>query len=179
LANQYKEEFPPLLPEGMHSRTLAEIRQLCVAQFPNSTERAAIMDGLEGMVALIAKHGISGEMWVDGSFTTQKLNPGDVDFVLFTPVAIYNAGSEEQQQFLDSMNDGPDSKREEYRAKYRCDTHWFSEYPSSSQLYALTLATRRLWDKEGFGRSVGTGEVKGIVTLMIAAAESSSAKGGA
>lgn len=77
-----KEEFPPLLEPGFHVTTLADLRSGCVTAFPLSKSRAQIMDGLEKFVDMLRSEGIVGDLWIDGSFMTQKLDPEDVDIVL-------------------------------------------------------------------------------------------------
>jgi hypothetical protein len=48
-----KQEFPPLLGEGFHQMSLADMEDLCVVRFPLSTTRADIMAGLELIVKQI------------------------------------------------------------------------------------------------------------------------------
>ncbi|MBZ5601829.1 MAG: hypothetical protein LAO79_05935 [Acidobacteriia bacterium] len=78
----HKQEFPPLLPQGFHSRSLEEVRELCVTNFKESTVRAEIMAGLEAIYEQAQSLGIDGEIWLDGSFLTEKINPEDADFIL-------------------------------------------------------------------------------------------------
>ena len=40
------------------------------------------MVGLRAMVGLLTADGIRGNLWIDGSFVTKKLEPDDVDVVL-------------------------------------------------------------------------------------------------
>ena len=63
-----KDEFPPLLPEGFHSKALADIRTLCVdnPQFARSSTRERIMGRLDAAVKRLADAGIVGELWIDG-----------------------------------------------------------------------------------------------------------------
>jgi hypothetical protein len=70
-----KPDFPPLLPEGLHPTTIAELRELCVAGFPLSNGRERIMAGLEAVVQRLEQEGIVGDLWVDGSFMTQAIEP--------------------------------------------------------------------------------------------------------
>jgi len=43
----FKSEFPPLLADGLHRKTMTELRQLCLASFASSVTRGRIMQGLE------------------------------------------------------------------------------------------------------------------------------------
>jgi hypothetical protein len=82
VAGAGKQEFPPLLPAGFHRMDMPGLRRLAVVRFPDSFTRPAIMTHLEQIIDRINASGIRGEIWVDGSFLTEKLNPEDVDVLL-------------------------------------------------------------------------------------------------
>ena len=92
------DEFPPLLPEGRHPMSIEVLRQQCVERFPLSRTRAKIMAGLAEVIERLIQHRVVGELWVDGSFLTEKINPGDVDVVLRVPSSVYDDGTSEQKQ---------------------------------------------------------------------------------
>ena len=77
-----KTEFSPLLPEGLHPKTLDEVEMICVHGFHLSTTRSIIMDGLRLMVQKLEQAGIQGDLWINGSFLTVKIDPEDVDIAL-------------------------------------------------------------------------------------------------
>ena len=79
-----KRDFPALFPYGEHTLTMADLRTRCVAPFPKSGRRDALMLALEALVDSLAALGIPGEIWVNGSFCTKKEDPGDIDMVLRT-----------------------------------------------------------------------------------------------
>jgi hypothetical protein len=97
-----KEEFPPLLGEGLHPKTLAELRAHCVAQprFKDSPTRDDIMGRLESAVQRLIDAGIAGVVWVDGSFLTEKYQPNDVDLVVRIDSAFYDVATLEQLNVL-------------------------------------------------------------------------------
>ena len=70
-----KAEFSPLLPLGRHEMTLAHLRQVCVDRFPLSATRPVIMGGLEKVINKLLEDAVKGEVWVDGSFVTEKMDP--------------------------------------------------------------------------------------------------------
>ncbi len=74
-----KLDYPPILPDGLHQKNLEEVQVLCVDAFPLSASRVRLMAGLRAMVDLLTTDGVSGNLWVDGSFLTKKLEPEDVD----------------------------------------------------------------------------------------------------
>ena len=76
------QDFPPLLPDGLHPRTLDEVQALCVNAFPLSQSRPRLLTGLRALVQALSEDGFRADLWVDGSFVTGKLNPADIDVVL-------------------------------------------------------------------------------------------------
>lgn len=82
MAGESKEEFPPLLAPGFYDIGIDGVRRLCVARFPDSVTRPSIMAGLDTVISMIQRTGIKGEVRIDGSFLTEKLNPDDSDIIL-------------------------------------------------------------------------------------------------
>jgi hypothetical protein len=79
-----------LLPPGIHEATLGEVRR----RFGGSNQvRLSLMKGLSEVVVR-AKRAGAKYMLVDGSFVTDKKDPGDWDAVLVFPVEC-NAASED------------------------------------------------------------------------------------
>jgi hypothetical protein len=93
VAGADKQEFPPLLAAGFHKTDLAGLRRLAVIRFPDSFTRPSIMTHLEQIVGRINSAAIAGEIWVDGSFLTEKLNPEDVDVLLVVRLVIIPVNS--------------------------------------------------------------------------------------
>jgi hypothetical protein len=83
-------EYPPLLPIGRHQMSMADLRQLCVSEFPLSTTRDRIMSGFEEVVRKLDSVGIVGEVWVNGSFLTKKIDPNDIDASLRLQVDVWD-----------------------------------------------------------------------------------------
>ena len=78
-------EFPPLLPDGLHARTIDRINEECVDAFPDSESRPDLIGGLRSVLETLRSVGIHGTLWIDGSFVTEKLNPNDIDVLLYIP----------------------------------------------------------------------------------------------
>lgn len=71
-------ELTGLLPAGIHDATFDEIR----ATFGSGNDtRSEIMAGLGDLAAVIRTATVIKELYVDGSFATNKPVPGDVDVV--------------------------------------------------------------------------------------------------
>ena len=97
----YPPDFSSLFPLGFHHVTLANVEQVCVDLFPLSTIRGTIFKGLVTFVATLETAKVAGEIWADGSFLTEKINPKDIDLVLRVDGELYNSGTVEQRQAID------------------------------------------------------------------------------
>ena len=62
--------------EGLHALTVAHHR------FVLSRTRPEIMRNLWIVAASLCNWAISCELWIDGSFLTEKIDPKDVDFMV-------------------------------------------------------------------------------------------------
>jgi len=96
----YKEEYPPLFPIGFHDRSIDDLQPIGVDAFKTSSTRQKILDGLRIVVTRVASVGIIGEIWVDGSFVTQKIDPTDVDILLMVNGAFFDSANSEQQEAM-------------------------------------------------------------------------------
>lgn len=127
-----KSEFPPLLPEGLHSKVLDDLQSLCVDAFPLSSSRPRLMNGLRTLVRNLAGTGVHADLWVDGSFVTAKLNPEDIDVVLC--FGDQEELTETQHQFLRRLRSQSTTQANYARLHYGCD---FYVAPQSGRAYWL------------------------------------------
>jgi len=78
--------FPPLLPSGFHEHDDESLRLLCVDAFPNSERRGMLycnyIQLMSDVRSINKQFKCFDEIWVDGSFTTEKPEPDDIDMLL-------------------------------------------------------------------------------------------------
>ncbi|KYQ97925.1 hypothetical protein AWY96_05175 [Serratia plymuthica] len=78
--------FPPLFPPGFHDLDENKIKLLCVDVFPNSVRRSILYCNYIQLMTNIRSINMQFkcfvEVWVDGSFTTEKPEPDDIDMLL-------------------------------------------------------------------------------------------------
>lgn len=67
-----------MLPEGVHETTIQEIRE----SLGFTDRRQELVHGLERYLQVWETHGLLDHVIIDGSFVTQKAEPGDVDILL-------------------------------------------------------------------------------------------------
>lgn len=82
-----KPDFQPLLAAGYHTMAWPEIVATCLTPFSGSSTRPTLVTQLEQFVAELRRMGLQGVLWLDGSFVTDKHDPGDVDLVYVPDLA--------------------------------------------------------------------------------------------
>jgi uncharacterized protein DUF6932 len=153
-------DLPPLFPVGFHRLTIENVEQVCVDQFPLSTIRATIFGVLTTFVQTLEAAQIAGELWADGSYLTEKINPKDIDLVLRVDGALYNSGTPEQRQAIDWVIANQ-------KLTLRCDSYAFFEYPPGDSLHDEGQWWYSYWHRQwGFSRE---SDLKGIVVLSLSA----------
>lgn len=150
-----KPEFPPLLSLGFHPMTLGDVRSLCVGAFPLSRTRDRIMVGLELVARKLHSGGIKGQIWVNGSFLTEKIDPADSDVLLCLKDSFCQSATESQLRRIEWM--------QSVKKRHLCDGYLLIEYPEGHHLYPLTEWNRAYWIRQ-FGFTRGN-EVKGIAVI--------------
>ena len=154
-----KEEFPPLLEPGFHVMTLADLRVKCVVAFSLSKSRSKIMDGLDKFVDMLRGESVVGDLWIDGSFMTQKLDPEDVDVVLSVQSSFHENGTEAQQALVDLV------AAADFKPDYFCDAYVLWQYGQDDDLYAHGESQRAYWIRQfGFSRGV---DKKGMALIQL------------
>lgn len=80
------------LPEGLHDATLEEIEHT-FGSFNGSDVRVRLFEQLRAFCQEVRFWGNAAEILIDGSFTTNRQRPGDVDIIL-----VYRADFDLQSQ---------------------------------------------------------------------------------
>jgi hypothetical protein len=152
------ELLPPFdangnLPAGEHHPTRADFESRFV-HVPNSTTRSAIYNGWNLYRAALQNVGIepAATMLLDGSFTTHKRDPADLDLAVEVDASDMAAAAH--------LVGGPQMKNQ-----YLCDAYGIVVYPVGTPEHASTEAMRAYWRK-WFARD-RAGNTKGIVFASV------------
>lgn len=147
---------------GLHEITLDGLRQMCHLDFPLSKTRESILNGLvDFLVKLRAAAITSGEVWIDGSFLTRKIDPQDVDFVVCVDADVYDNGTVEQKAFMDSI------ANDDWKSPNFCDCYLSLAWPAGHALHNEGELNREYWKKQ-FGTS-RNGDPKGMAVIRLEA----------
>lgn len=82
-----KEDYPALLPGGVHRVDIEALKLLAVNPFPDDNRRAMHFDSFCVWYRALLASRVSCKIWVCGSFMTSKPEPRDIDVVLWGPRA--------------------------------------------------------------------------------------------
>ncbi len=144
--------------------SLEELYQFTVRnpRFTLSRTREQIMRNLWIVAGQLQRWRIGGELWVDGSFLTEKIDPGDVDFVLVLPEGFVRGATPEQIAIIEWLCE--DNKQPAKRALL-CDAYSLYRVPAGDPDYADFVALDAYWKKQ-FGTS-RDGKRKGIISVAL------------
>lgn len=154
-----KFDYPPLLAPGRHTMMLKEIETRCVQAFPGNLRRAALYRALEEFVAKFGEVGLACEIWVDGSFLTEKPEPGDVDVTVIMEADV-GAALTAPQRALVAQAEGnafaPD-----------LDTFAFVKFSTDNPLYRDAHADAAYTWGEQYQLECGDQWLKGFAVLRL------------
>src|SRR5437867_4233140 len=105
------------------------------------------MKGLEDIVGHLVRDGIAGELWVNGTFLTKKIDPRDVHVLLILSSAFVDNATLAQRNCLAWFGSN-------LKASHLCDTYIHTEFPANDPRYWEGDFMRAYWTKQfGFSRS--------------------------
>jgi len=124
-----------LVPHQPLPVDLRTMERVFVEALPSSQTRQRLfvhfLRYLEGFKSRVGRR---FTVWVNGSYVTQRLNPKDLDFVVFLDYRVY----EEQEPFLDKF--WSFSLEAE-----GLDAYLVKAFPAGHPLHQQTLSDRALW----------------------------------
>jgi hypothetical protein len=158
------KDFPPLLTPGFHGMTLEQLHRFAVEQprFRLSSTRQQIMRNLWTIAGCLCRWGISGELWIDGSFLTEKIDPPDVDFVVVVEETFFASATPEQESIMNWLCE---DDTQPAKLAFTCDSYSLYRLPSTDPSYVSYAVLDAYWKKQ-FGTS-RDGESKGMALIAV------------
>ncbi|MGI5066986.1 DUF6932 family protein [Treponema putidum] len=114
-----KKEYEPILPAGLHTMNLEKCKELCVNSFCGGQQRLFLYGNLCKYIGSLSKISVHFEIWIDGSFTTKKPEPNDIDIVIFAEENDISKLSGQKQGLLYDLINKP-----EVRKSYSIDIYF-------------------------------------------------------
>ncbi|WP_084052917.1 DUF6932 family protein [Desulfonispora thiosulfatigenes] len=102
---------------GIHSYSYETFEEQFVAEFTTSSTRGEIYKGLKEWLRLLMDVLSPRYIWLDGSYLTTKIDPNDIDLVVFyRPEDIMKLGEDGTRQLGNIIN--------QISLKYDCDAYF-------------------------------------------------------
>lgn len=150
------------LPPGLIKNSLPNFKIKFVEEFPGSKTRRIIFNGYIIVCNKIIDLNIATQHWINGSYTSSKVDPSDVDFVTHINAQRVNQmGYDPRLTEIFSSN--------QIKADFKCHSFFIRVYPKTDLRYLLTKKERNYWLK-WFGHDRLKNE-KGIVEIDLSVPE--------
>jgi hypothetical protein len=103
-----------VLPLGIYPCTPSDFTTTFRDQMPASKERQEIYTGFYRLVSRVNQYGVIAKIWLNGSFVTDKQDPGDIDVCFFLEDSVLQALSEGMRHDVLSVLEDAEMSRREY-----------------------------------------------------------------
>jgi hypothetical protein len=143
------ENTPLIQQPGPQLKTVAELHRMCVSAAP-SERRTKLWEGFAALYNRMIDAGLSGlELWVDGSFLTEKPAPRDVDCALWLPQSHVDNCTDQQYHELQQLGD-----KQAISRKYQVDLYLIPPEAQNNLIYweALFSMTKDASGTKGFAK---------------------------
>lgn len=142
--------------------TIPDLYQHTVASFPRRQKvREHCFQGLVALLLVLHHYRIEGELWVDGSFVTEKPEPGEIDLLLRIRAHELN----------DSLNKSRLLRwliSNDAKEKLKCHVFLIPEYPAEHNQFSSSQARRDRW-RHFFGTYRDNHTPKGMPVIRLLA----------
>lgn len=117
------------------------------------------MAGLVQVIERLEQANVRGEIWIDGSFITEKIDPADVDILLHVGAEFYDNANIEQQEAVDWVNSN-------LKMTHLCDSYVLVEEDRQGQDRTVNEWLRSYWIRQ-FGFSRDAADLKGMAVYTL------------
>jgi hypothetical protein len=115
-----KKEYPPLFEAGIHDIDIESLEDVFLEPFTEQSHRQKLINGLKKFLSLLQSFDMPLEVWLDGSFSTEKPNPNDVDICVFGSNSDITKLGSDGSALFQSLFDCP----QETKIRYCCDVYF-------------------------------------------------------
>lgn len=148
------------LEAGLHDMELDGIVEHFVTAFPTSNTRSNIIEGYKKHRGEIVSLGIPCLQFLNGSFASNKADPGDIDMVGFMDMEAVDALSPADKSKLEALFSGKAT-----RDTHLCDAYFVPTVPAHHPLHNQLRSQRKYWMGEfGYDRE---DKPKGLIRTEI------------
>lgn len=146
-----KPDFPPLYPAGFHKLSYGDAEKLLATNII----RKKIWDRFTIIKNKLDSYNINYELWIDGSFSTEKEHPGDIDVVLRMSYNEIKGFTQECSKFVFYVTDA--KNKQDVQSRYLSDIYFLLAHDDAKYNY---------WYGQ-FGLSHDRKTPKGIIVIEV------------
>ena len=144
-------EYAPIHNAGFLDISIDQLEEIFLTPFENRRRREYLLSRFGALLERFKETGINAEIWIDGSFSTLKPEPGDIDVIFWVDGNQVNLLPIDKQKIILELNN-----RQYSNIRYNCDVFVIPNQDFNNRSYW------RGWF--GFSRDE---EPKGIIRLYI------------
>lgn len=141
------DEGANYLPPGIHRASVSEVHEVLVAGFDDPAVRQEIFDQWTELTAEIRAIVQVEKQWLNGSFVSRKLTPGDLDLATFLDGDQLEALPEAERDRLTALLSGPNVE-----AYPLIDSFAIVLYAPGHPVHEVGEATREAFESTFFAR---------------------------
>lgn len=147
-----RHEWPSLLSEELQDISIGVLKDLFVSPFNDGkAHRTEMTERLTLFLQELKNTGVPCEVWIDGSYTTHKPKPNDIDIVVFISMTGPWWDSPEKVDALRSILDYNTALQ-----RYHCEVFREPQVPNTQQHW-----------KHEFGTTYDDHTPKGIARIIL------------
>lgn len=137
-----------------------------VDNVPESKTRSEVFAGYTDYCSDVIALDIVLKQWLDGSFTTRKIDPNDLDVISHVDALKIGINKYTIDQFKRLFIDKKQSNRRHLNTRYKCDPFAVVVYPPDHKFYKMTANTIDYWlDCFGHDSRVSGRPPKGLIEI--------------
>jgi len=114
------DNYNSLLSPGFHDISIGQLEKIFVAPFNESVQRKSLFERFMVFLSIFNNVGITCEIWIDGSFTTDKHDPSDIDVIFFFDPVEVNGLAQQKKGILSELF----GNRTDTKYRYKCDVYF-------------------------------------------------------
>lgn len=119
----YKREYNPLLENGFKEIALWQIDSIFLEPFGENEQRKKLINRLNAYLSEFSYLGLNAELWIDGSFSTIKPEPEDIDIVFLLDVDEVNNLADRKRKLFEELL----QNRDIIKARYSIDVYYIDK----------------------------------------------------
>jgi len=135
-----KPTFPAIFSPGLTQIQVEDIGRVFIDPAFNTPLRQRLTSQLRLFIGELRRLNVQGDLWINGSYSTKKPEPADVDLALCTSRIALSAMSAEELEGLRSLSD--EENRAYVRTKWQVDFYVFEASDVGRRSYFLDLFSR-------------------------------------